>query len=137
MGDLPSLARKLETTPIASLMAAAAAGRPAFFLSLDHDEPPGIALRPHLPGVHGEPTGLGADPRLLAAAAATPLSQLLEPMRPDPAHDRRRPRLSRSPYRPAEPAGHHQGGVAQPVLSRGAHAHVFASDRTQAAGGGR
>jgi hypothetical protein len=84
MGDLPSLARKLETTPIASLMAAAAAGRPAFFLSLDHDEPPGIALRPHLPGVHGEPTRLGANPRLLAAAAATPLSQLLEPMRPDP-----------------------------------------------------
>jgi hypothetical protein len=81
LGRLPQLARALEQQPTAELIAAAAAGEPAFFLALDHEEPPGIALRPHLPDDSGQPTGLTA-PDL--TAAAKPLSQLLEPLELDP-----------------------------------------------------
>jgi hypothetical protein len=48
------------------------------FLDLNHDEPQGITLRPHLPfGPNAEPTGLRASEALMAAV---PLSQLLEPL---------------------------------------------------------
>ena len=49
-----------------------------WFLDLNHDEPEGIALRPHLPfGPDAAPTGLRASEALMAAI---PLSQLLEPL---------------------------------------------------------
>lgn len=49
-----------------------------WFLDLNHDEPEGIALRPHLPfGPDAAPTGLRASEALMAAI---PLSQLQEPL---------------------------------------------------------
>jgi 5-methylthioadenosine/S-adenosylhomocysteine deaminase len=73
---LPELAKTLES-PIA-----AALPKPRISLLLDHDEVPGMAQRPHLPGPNGQPTGeLTPD---LTAAASKPLSQLVRPMTLDP-----------------------------------------------------
>jgi Amidohydrolase family len=50
---------------------------PQWFLVLDHQEPAGIALRPHLPGPDGRATARGP---LVERALAKPLSTLLEPL---------------------------------------------------------
>jgi cytosine/adenosine deaminase-related metal-dependent hydrolase len=73
---LPELAKKLESPTAAALP------RPQISLVLDHDEMPGLAQRPHLPGPDGQPTGeLAPD---LTAAASKPLSELVKPMNVDP-----------------------------------------------------
>lgn len=72
---LPQLAKRLES-PIAATLP-----RPTIQLVLDHDELPGWAMRPHLPGRDGRPTGeLTSD----LVAAAIPLSQLVKPIALDP-----------------------------------------------------
>jgi 5-methylthioadenosine/S-adenosylhomocysteine deaminase len=82
MDRLPDLAKKLETQPVASMLTAGVSTQPQFFLALDHDEPPGVALRPHLPDRRGIPTAMVP---VDLAAAAVPLSQLVERMELDPA----------------------------------------------------
>lgn len=75
---LPELADALEH-PKPGVLGAGAT--PEWELLLDHEEPPGIALRPHLP--NGPFGTLTAEmPGVLAAAA--PLSQILEPLELDP-----------------------------------------------------
>jgi cytosine/adenosine deaminase-related metal-dependent hydrolase len=74
--DLPELAKDLEN-PIAPAFA-----KPAVNLFLDHDDVPGVSLRPELPGPDGEPTGR-LTPEI-AAVAAKPLSQLVQPLVLDP-----------------------------------------------------
>ena len=77
---LPELARALEDPVAAMLNMGTDTGETRWFLVLDHTELVGETQRPHLPlGVAGEPTGL-----LTEAAAAVPLSQLLEPLELDP-----------------------------------------------------
>jgi hypothetical protein len=45
LAHLPQLAQELERQPVAALLAP---DPDQLFLVLDHDEPPGIAIRPHL-----------------------------------------------------------------------------------------
>lgn len=80
MGRLPQLALDLEH-PSASLASALlSSAEPHWMLVLEHEEPAGIAQRPHLPGPDGLPTArLTVD----LAAAAKPLSELLEPLELD------------------------------------------------------
>ena len=79
--DLPRLAAELEKPMPAIAAGAPAQERTSWSLVLDHDEPAGIALRPHLPDAAGHPTAaLEAD----FAAAAVPLSQLLQGLVLDP-----------------------------------------------------
>jgi 5-methylthioadenosine/S-adenosylhomocysteine deaminase len=76
--NLPELARRLEEP----VRAAVSGGAPRWFLVLDHEEPPGMAIRPHLPfGSTQSPTA----PRLAdIMAAQAPLSQVLRPLELDP-----------------------------------------------------
>lgn len=81
LGDLPRLAADLERPTPAIALGAPASERVSWSLVLDHDEPAGIALRPHLPDLAGRPTAaLEVD----FAAAAVPLSQLLQALALDP-----------------------------------------------------
>jgi 5-methylthioadenosine/S-adenosylhomocysteine deaminase len=78
MDRLPELARRLEE-PERALVAEAA---PQWSLVLDHEEPPGVAIRPHLPFDSAD--GLSA-PRLTdIMAVQSPLSQVLGPLELDP-----------------------------------------------------
>jgi 5-methylthioadenosine/S-adenosylhomocysteine deaminase len=81
LADLPRLAAELERPMPTIGPGGLAPGRPTWSLLLDHDEPAGVALRPHLPDPTGRPTAR-LDPDL--AAAAAPLSQVLEPLALDP-----------------------------------------------------
>ena len=78
MDRLPELARRLEE-PERALVAEAV---PQWSLVLDHEEPPGIAIRPHLPfDSAGGPTA----PRLAdIMGVQSPLSQVLGPLELDP-----------------------------------------------------
>lgn len=77
---LPELARDLEDPVAAFLNMGGGSDETRWFLALDHTELEGETQRPHLPmSTTGELTGLLAE-----AAAAVPLSQLLEPMELDP-----------------------------------------------------
>jgi len=78
MQRLAELAKRLEEQPAMSLLTAGE-NENVFFLALDQDEPPGVALRPHLPGPDGTPTAQ-TPPAPLLAAAAPPLSEILEPV---------------------------------------------------------
>lgn len=60
----------------------AADAPPQWSLLLDHDEPEGIALRPHLP--FGPLGTLTAEMPQPTAAAAKPLSEILDPLELDP-----------------------------------------------------
>ena len=76
LGTLPEITRRLEeAAPVAVAEAA-----PQWSLALHHEEPPGVAIRHHLPlGPAEKPTA----PRLadiVAEAAQAPLSQVLEPL---------------------------------------------------------
>lgn len=75
LSRLPELAYKMEHPTPQEIRAAIV--EPRWFLLLEHDEPPGIALRTHLPlGPHGPETA-----RLpVRIAAAVPLSELLTPL---------------------------------------------------------
>ena len=78
MDILPELARRLEE-PERALVAEAA---PQWFLVLDHEEPPGVAIRPHLP-FHAAEDLLA--PRLAdIMAVQAPLSQVLGSLELDP-----------------------------------------------------
>jgi 5-methylthioadenosine/S-adenosylhomocysteine deaminase len=82
LGRLPELARRLEGSTREATIAAVAGAEPQWSLVLDHDEPPGVALRPHLPfGPQSTPTMRGT---LEIAAAPVPLSELLTPLELDP-----------------------------------------------------
>ena len=78
MDKLPELARRLEE----SGRDLAAETAPTWSLVLDHEEPPGVAIRPHLPSDSADgPTA----PRLAEIMAIqAPLSQVLEALEPDP-----------------------------------------------------
>ncbi len=78
MHSLPDLARQLEERRRALV----AEAPPQWSLVLDHEEPPGVAIRPHLPfGMAEDPVA----PRLAhIMAVRTPLSQLLGPLELDP-----------------------------------------------------
>ncbi len=76
LGKLPELALNLEQPP--PLKIRAAAPEPQWFLLLEHEEPEGTALRPHLP-LKGKETA-----RLPVRALAAPLSELLTPLDLDP-----------------------------------------------------
>jgi len=76
-----SLAKLLEDPPPGAALAALSDSTPQWFLQLDHDEPAGVAIRPHLPGSDGRPTGKVEIP---LALASIPLSRLLEKMTLDP-----------------------------------------------------
>ena len=73
---LPELALNLEQPAPRKIRAAAT--EPQWFLLLDHEEPEGTALRPHLP-LKGMETA-----RLPVRALAVPLSELLTPLDLDP-----------------------------------------------------
>jgi len=77
---LKSLAKKLEDprTGTAGMRAGAA---PRWFLELDHQEPPGLSIRPRF---DGQPDAPVKTSMMLTGATATPLSQLLGPLRLDP-----------------------------------------------------
>ena len=80
---LPELARGLEEVAPRALAEAAVGAEPGWTLLLDHEEPPGFAIRRHPPlGPEGGP----ATPRLaeVQAQAAQPLSGLLGPLGLDP-----------------------------------------------------
>ena len=81
LGDLAALAGRLEHPPVGAAAAALSDPTPRWFLQLDLDEPPGIAIAPHLPGSDGRPTAMLPP---MPGAAAVPLSKLLEPMTLDP-----------------------------------------------------
>lgn len=78
MDKLPELARRLEESG-RELVAETA---PTWSLVLDHEEPPGVAIRPHLTSDSADgPTA----PRLAEIMAIqAPLSQVLEALEPDP-----------------------------------------------------
>ncbi|MFL5798448.1 MAG: amidohydrolase family protein [Actinomycetota bacterium] len=80
LADLPGLAARMER-PTAEMLTAARSPEPRWFLQLDQDEPPGIAIRPHLPGPDGRPT---AETPIDLTAAAEPLSTVLQPIELDP-----------------------------------------------------
>lgn len=78
MGRLPELARRLEE-PSRALVAETT---PQWSLVLDHEEPPGTAIRPHLPfNVANGPEALRLTDVM---AVQPPLSQILEPLELDP-----------------------------------------------------
>jgi 5-methylthioadenosine/S-adenosylhomocysteine deaminase len=81
LGNLAALAKLLEEPPPGAALAALTDPSPQWFLALDHDEPAGVAIRPHLPGPDGQPTG---RVEMSLALASKPLSTLLEPMTLDP-----------------------------------------------------
>lgn len=81
LANLASLAKLLEDPPPGAALAALSDSTPQWFLQLDHDEPAGVAIRPHLPGSDGRPTGKVEIP---LALASIPLSRLLEKMTLDP-----------------------------------------------------
>jgi 5-methylthioadenosine/S-adenosylhomocysteine deaminase len=81
MQRLPELARNLENPPLGALRLEPAA--PQWFLVLDHDEPAGVALRPHLP-FGAARTQTATMPLVTAEAVAAPLSEILEPLELDP-----------------------------------------------------
>jgi hypothetical protein len=81
LGDLAALAMRLEHPPVGAAAAALSDPTPRWFLQLDVDEPPGIAIAPHLPDSDGRPTAMVPP---MPGAAAIPLSKLLEPMALDP-----------------------------------------------------
>jgi len=75
---LKELAIELENRIVRDAILGVSEVTTQWFLDLDHDEPQGLALRPHLPfGPDNEPTGLLSSDALMAAV---PLSQLLEPL---------------------------------------------------------
>jgi cytosine/adenosine deaminase-related metal-dependent hydrolase len=84
--SLPELARRIENPPPvpAAVRARRLRGAPeplVWSLALDELHDTGVDLRPRLPTPGGtSPTG----PSRAAAAAARPLSEILEPLRPDP-----------------------------------------------------
>jgi 5-methylthioadenosine/S-adenosylhomocysteine deaminase len=81
LSHLPELAHDLLTRPALSLLDTAP-GTAQVFLALDHDELPGLDVRPHLPDARGRPT---AEPSAeMLAMAATPLQDLLVPLQLDP-----------------------------------------------------
>ena len=76
---LKELATELEKQAVRGEVFVAGETTIQWFLDLNHDEPQGTALRPHLPfGSNAEPTGLRASGEELMAAV--PLSQLLGPL---------------------------------------------------------
>jgi hypothetical protein len=81
LASLPSLAKLLEDPPPGTALAALSDTTPQWFLELDHDEPAGVANRPHLPGPDGRPT---AESEVPLALVAVPLSTLLGEMTLDP-----------------------------------------------------
>ena len=81
LGQLAELAKLLEDPPPGAALAALSDTTPQWFLELDHDEPAGTAIRPHLPGPDGEPTGMV---EMSLGLASIPLSKLLEDMDLDP-----------------------------------------------------
>lgn len=74
---LPELARNLEIRGFSAL--GSDPETPSWFLVLDHDEPAGIAIRPHLP-FDGTPTAVTPAMEI----AAVPLSGVVESMKLDP-----------------------------------------------------
>jgi len=78
---LRELALELEQPRRRGIRALDAEPEQRWFLVLDHEEPAGVALRPHLPfGPRGLPTG---DIRVMVRAPTAPLSQVLEPLELD------------------------------------------------------
>jgi 5-methylthioadenosine/S-adenosylhomocysteine deaminase len=77
--DLKALAKALEQ-PTPHLLRAES--RTEWKLVLDHEEPEGVAQRPHLRDSSGHLTGM--VPRLAAALAAKPLSELLTSLELEP-----------------------------------------------------
>lgn len=81
LANLPQLAADLEKPKPA--IHAMAKAEPRWFLQLEHEEPPGVSLRPRFAAKADErPAKIG--PMLAAAAAALPLSQILVPLKLDP-----------------------------------------------------
>ena len=78
---LPDLAFKLEHPSPETLRADAAFIETHWFLTLEHDDPPGLALRPHLP--FGKQSMKTAHLPTEVDAASIPLSELLEPLNLD------------------------------------------------------
>lgn len=76
---LKSLARTLESPRTGADLRAGSA--PRWFLELDHQEPPGLSIRPRFDSQPDAPAKVSA---MLTGAAATPLSQLLGPLKLDP-----------------------------------------------------
>jgi len=76
---LKKLAKALEHPNRNALARAGAA--PRWFLELDHDEPPGISIRPRFDEQPDAPVKVSA---MVATALAVPLSQLLGPIKLDP-----------------------------------------------------
>jgi hypothetical protein len=74
---LPALAKDLEKPRALPRDIGLRVSRPQWFLVLDHQEPVGVALRPHLPGPDGKPT---ARSPVMDARASQPLSELLQPL---------------------------------------------------------
>jgi 5-methylthioadenosine/S-adenosylhomocysteine deaminase len=78
MSMLPELARLLQEPG----RALAAMTAPTWSLVLDHEEPPGVAIRLHPPF---DSAGAQKEPRLAdIMAVQAPLPQVLEPLEPDP-----------------------------------------------------
>ena len=77
---LKSLAKKIEN-PRAGTADMRAGAAPRWFLELDHQEPPGLSIRPRFDGQSDAPVKTSL---MLTGATATPLSQLLGPLRLDP-----------------------------------------------------
>jgi 5-methylthioadenosine/S-adenosylhomocysteine deaminase len=80
LGRLPELAKELDAKPALAMLEPTPGGTPPMMLVLDHDETFGVDLRPHLPGPDGQPTGEFET----VMAAATPLPDLLVPLKLDP-----------------------------------------------------
>jgi 5-methylthioadenosine/S-adenosylhomocysteine deaminase len=76
---LPDLAKDLATRPALALLDRDGGAEAPVFLVLDHDDLGGVDLRPHLPSRNGDLTAMPA-----LEAAATPLQDLLEPLKLDP-----------------------------------------------------
>jgi hypothetical protein len=76
LSSLPELARRLEVAAPAAVAEAA----PQWSLVLDHEEPPGVAIRHHLPASPAEGPTAPRLAELAAQAAQPPLSQVLEPL---------------------------------------------------------
>ena len=84
LNRLPELARQLEERETGGVAEAAAApeAEPQYFLELDHEEPTGTAIRPHL---SSGPEGASTALRIAEIqAASVPLSQLLASVELDP-----------------------------------------------------
>jgi 5-methylthioadenosine/S-adenosylhomocysteine deaminase len=76
LSSLPELARRLEEAAPAAVAEAA----PQWSLVLDHEEPPGVAIRHHLPLSPAEEPTAPRLAEIAAQAAQPPLSQVLEPL---------------------------------------------------------